>query len=74
MTAGQDEVAMTKHGTKDRDPAVRTRAEALFRLREEQKREGQSALDDYLEKEKAERTKMAKLRALETGGRSQGCW
>ena len=34
---------MTKHGTKDSDPAVKARAEALFRLREEQKREGQSA-------------------------------
>lgn len=55
---------MTKHGTKDRDPAVKARAEALSRLREEQKREGQSAMDDYLEKEKAERAKMATLRAL----------
>ena len=55
---------MTKHGTKDRDPAVKARAEALFRLREEQKREGQSAMDDYLAKEDAERAKMAKLKAL----------
>ncbi len=55
---------MTKQGRKDRDPAVKARAEALFRLREEQKREGQSAVDDYLEKEKAERAKMTKLREL----------
>jgi hypothetical protein len=52
------------HGTKDRNPAVKARAEALSRLREEQKREGQSALDGYLKKEKAERAKMAKLSAL----------
>jgi hypothetical protein len=55
---------VTKHGTKDRDPAVKARAEALFRLREEQKREGRSALDDYLEREKAERAKTVKLKAL----------
>jgi stalled ribosome alternative rescue factor ArfA len=46
---------MTRRGTKDRDPAVKARAEALFRLKEEQKREGQSAMGDYLEKGKAER-------------------
>ena len=55
---------MTKHGTKDRDPTVKARAEALFRLKEEQKREGQSAMGDYLEKGKAERAKTARLRAL----------
>ena len=55
---------MTKHGTKDHDPAVKARAEALFRLKEEQKREGQSAMGDYLEKRKAERVKTAKLREL----------
>jgi hypothetical protein len=33
-------------------------------LREEQKREGQSAADDYLAREDAERAKMAKLREL----------
>ena len=49
----QDEAAMTKHGTKDHDPAVKARAEALFRLREEQKREGQSAMDDYMTKQGA---------------------
>jgi hypothetical protein len=55
---------MTKHGTKDRAPAVKARAEALFRLREEQKREGQSAMDDYQAKEDPERAKMARLREL----------
>ena len=55
---------MTTHGTKDRDPAVKARAEALFRLREEQKREDQSATHDYLAREDAERAKMAKLREL----------
>jgi hypothetical protein len=55
---------MTKHGTKDRDPAVKARAETLFRLREEQKREGQSATDDYLVRQDAERANMAKLREL----------
>jgi hypothetical protein len=53
---------MTKHRTKDRD--LKTRAEALFRLKEEQKREGQPAMGDYLEKGKAERAKTARLRAL----------
>jgi hypothetical protein len=61
---GQDEAAMTKHGTKDHDPAVKARAEALFRLREEQKREGQSAMDDYMTKQGAERAKTVKLREL----------
>ena len=55
---------MTNHGTKDPDPAVKARAETLFRFREEQKREGQSVMDDYLAKEQAERAKMAKLRKL----------
>jgi hypothetical protein len=55
---------MTKHGTKDRDPAVKARAEALFRLSEERKREGQSALDDYLAKEEAQRVKTVKLKAM----------
>ena len=55
---------MAKHGTKDRDPAVKARAEALFRLKEEQKREGQSAMGDYLEKGKADRAKTVRLRAL----------
>jgi hypothetical protein len=53
-----------KHGTKDRDPAVKARADALFRMREEQKREGQSAMDDYMIKQGAERAKMTKLREL----------
>ena len=61
---GQDEAAMTKHGTKDHDPAVKARAEALFRQREEQKREGQSAMDDYMTKQGAERAKTVKLREL----------
>src|SRR4029077_7110125 len=29
---GQDKAAMTKHGAKDRDPAVKARAEALFEV------------------------------------------
>ena len=55
---------MTKHGTKDRDPAVKARAEPFFRLREEQKREGQSATEEYLAREDAKRANMAKLREL----------
>ena len=55
---------MTKRGTKDHDPAVKARAETLFRLREEQNREGRSALDDYAGKAKAGRAKTAKLKAL----------
>jgi hypothetical protein len=62
---------MTKHGTKDRDPAVKARAEALFRLREDQKREGQSATDDYLAREDAERAKMAKLREMRLAAEAQ---
>jgi hypothetical protein len=58
---------MTGHrrcGRTDPDPAVNARAEALFQRKQEQKREGQSATDDYQAGQKAERAKMAKLRAL----------
>ena len=63
---------MTKHGTKDRDPAVKARAETLFRLRQEQKREGQSATDDYLAREDAERANLANLRELRLGAEAAG--
>ena len=53
-----------KGGRTDPDPAVKARAEALFQHKQEQKREAESAMGDYLAKEEAERTKMANLREL----------
>ena len=55
---------MTGRGRTDPDPAVKARAEALFQRKQEQKREGESAMGDYLAKEEAERTNMAKLREM----------
>jgi hypothetical protein len=53
-----------RRGRTDPDPAVRARAEALFQRKQEQKREGESAMGDYLAKEEADRAKTAKLREL----------
>jgi hypothetical protein len=55
---------MTSHRNRHTDPAAKAHAEALFRRKELQKREGQSATDDYQAGQKAERANMAKLRAL----------
>lgn len=55
---------MTSHRHRHTDPAAKAHAEALFRRKEQHKREGQSATDDYQAGQKADRTKMAKLRAL----------
>ena len=51
---------------------MKARAEALFRLREEQKREGQSATDDYLAREDDERAKMARLREMRLAAEAKG--
>ena len=56
------EKAMTTRGRKDPDPAVKARAELLFERREQQKREGETAMDEYLTKQEAARARMAKLR------------
>jgi hypothetical protein len=63
---------MTKHGTKDRAPAVKACAEALFRLREEQKREGQSAIDDYLAKEDGGARQDGEAAGATAGGGGEG--
>jgi len=47
------------------DPvADKARAEALFRKKGQQRREGRSATDDYVAKQDAERAKTANLREL----------
>ena len=53
-----------KGGRTDPDPAVKARAEALFQRKQEQKREGEAAMGDYLAKGEAERTNMVKLREM----------
>lgn len=53
---------MTSHRNRHTGPAAKGHAEALFRRKEQQKRENQSATDDYQAGQAAERTKMAKLR------------
>ena len=53
-----------RRGRTDPDPAVKARAEALFQRKQEQKREGESAMGDYLAKGEAERTNMVKLREM----------
>ena len=55
---------MTTQRNKHTDPAAKARAEALFQRKQEQKREGQSATDEYQAGQKAERANMAKLRKL----------
>jgi len=55
---------MAKHRIRYSDPTAKARAEARFRHKELQKREGQSAADDYQAVQNAERTNMAKLREL----------
>jgi hypothetical protein len=55
---------MTTHRNRHPDPAARARAEALFQRKELQKREGQSATDDYHAGQEAERAKTANLKAL----------
>jgi len=55
---------MTTH-RKNADPeAAKARAEAVFKKKEQQRREGQSATDDYVAKQAAERNKTTRLRAL----------
>ena len=55
---------MTSH-RKGTDPAAdKARAESVFRKKEQHRREGQSATDDYTAKQEAERAKSAKLKAL----------
>jgi hypothetical protein len=51
-------------GRTDPDPAVKARAETLFQHKQEQKREAESAMGDYLAKGEAERTNMVKLREM----------
>jgi hypothetical protein len=43
--------------------AAKARAEAVFHKQEQRKHEGQSATDDYVGKQEAERDKTARLRA-----------
>jgi hypothetical protein len=54
---------MATHRNRDANTdAAKARAEAVFKKKEQQRREGQSATDDYLAKQKTERDKTARLR------------
>jgi hypothetical protein len=54
---------MATHRNRDANTdAAKVRAEAVFKKKEQQRREGQSATDDYLAKQKTERDKTARLR------------
>ena len=54
---------MATHRNRDANTdAAKARAEAVFKKKEQQRREGQSATDDYLARQKTERDKTARLR------------
>jgi hypothetical protein len=55
---------MTSHRRGTDPVADKARAEALFRKKEQQRRESQSATGDYVAKQDAERAKNGQLREL----------
>jgi hypothetical protein len=62
---------MTSHRNRHGDPTAKARAEARFRHKELQKREGQSATDDYQAGQEADRANMAKLRELRLAAKAK---
>jgi hypothetical protein len=55
---------MTSH-RRGTDPAAdKARAEMLFTRKQEQRREGQTAMDEYRDKQQAEVDRAARLKAL----------
>jgi hypothetical protein len=67
----EDEASMTSHRNRHGDPTAKARAEARFRHKELQKREGQSATDDYQAGQEADRANMAKLRELRLAAKAK---